>query len=271
MPRIYKGRLPQFGRLQPPLSSVRFDASADRLLRTSDLPNYNSGYTWMAWVQLVTDLDAASTIFAMNDDSTNNADFLHTNGDGTTCRLAAYIGGTGTESGATNLTVGQWYHLCLLRADNNTLILYVNGVLSHQVTKDVAARTAATRMEIGARTSADTARADIRVTAIKFWTVTLSAAQIQAEVNVIPYKRADRLYGFWPCFPGSEERLRDYSGNRRDWTESGVLTSETPSRVVWSIPSTFVPFAVTATTTLPLLTANMKGNFRNPSGRFING
>ena len=39
--------------------------------------------------------------------------------------------------------------------------------------------------------------------------------------------------GWWPIFPGSGERVRDYGASGRDWTEGGTLTDEAGPPVPW--------------------------------------
>lgn len=147
--------------------AVRFDNSGDRLLRTTDLPDYNAPHTWMAWVYLVSDLNAASTLITLNDDSTSNVDILRTTGDGVTLDLRVVNGGDASTVTGTALVVGIWAHIALVRESVTSCKLYLNDALDITNPGDVTDRTAATRMEHGAFRSTNTQRSDSRVMAIK--------------------------------------------------------------------------------------------------------
>lgn len=229
---------------------VRFDAAADRLLRTTDLLNYNAAYTWMAWVYLVSDLNAASTFWIINDDTANNLDQLRTGVDGTTLNTTVRIGGAGADGVGTSLSLATWYHLTFVRESATLLRTYLNGVSDSTSATDVTGRTAATRLEHGARGSTNAARSDSRVDRIKAWSTNLTQAEIQAEMHAIRPQRTVNLYGFWPTFTGAD-RVTDYSGNGRAWTEVGTLTDEESAPVSWGAQSTqlTLPQAAAAGTT----------------------
>lgn len=228
---------------------VRFDASADRLLRTASLPSYNSAYTAMGWVYLVSDLNATVTIFAI-DDNIDDIDAINLGSDGVTLQLGVVVGGVSTGPSGTTLSTGTWYHVAIVRASATDCRLYLNGALDiGPDTRDVSGRSAATRLEWGAFASVNLSRFDGRVAAIKIWDAALSAEEVAAEVRSIRPQRLANLNGWWPCFPGSGERARDYSGNGRNWTESGTLTDEDPPPVGWGAAALLVPYAA-ATATL---------------------
>lgn len=220
--------------------AVRFDAAADRLLRTTDLLDYNAAYSWMAWIQIVVDLNANSTFFMLNDDTANNYDHIRTLADGTQLRLTTTIGGAAQSVSGSVLTVGQWYHLAMIRESANSIKIYLDGVLDITGNQNIAGRAAVTRMEHAGRSSSNIEPSNSRVAAIKAWSTNISLAQLQNEMRVIRPIRTSNLYGFWPCFPGSTERLRDYSGNGRNWTESGTLTDEDPPPVSWGAQSFYI-------------------------------
>lgn len=229
--------------------SVRFDNAADRLLRTADLLDMNSVYTWCAWVYLVSNLATQSTFFALNDNNVNNLDIVRTAANGVQVQLRCSIGGAGTNVGGTTLSVGTWYHVAMVRESQTSLKAYLNGVLDATATDNITGRVAAQRMEHGAIRSTNAQPSDSRVAAIKAWNTNLTAAEIAQEVQTIRPVRSANLYGFWPAFPTTAERLRDYSGNGRDWTESGMLTDEDPPPVSWGSRIIFFPFTVPAPVT----------------------
>lgn len=239
--------------------AVRFDASTDRLLRTSDLLDYNGVYTWMAWIYLVSDLNASSTFWVLSDNSANNRDYLFTTGTGTTLRLNVVIGGGATNVDGTDISAGVWYHLALVRESATAVKVYLNGVLDITNTRDITGRASATRMEHGAFSSSNTNRSDSRVAAIKAWSTNLSQVEILNEMRVIKPCKTTNLYGYWPTLNGSEERVRDYSGNGRDWTEGGTLTDEDSPPIVMNNRMSFV---VTPSVMITSQTATHKADTR---------
>lgn len=216
--------------------AVRFDSAADRLLRTADLLNYNAAYTWMFWLYMVVDQNAITVPAALFRD-TGNVDDVRTSADGTTIGIRARAGGVGGQVAGSALSTGTWYHVAMVRESATSLKLYLNGVLDAEATQDVSARNPITRMELGAESASDSNPFNGRVAYIKTWDTNLSLAEIAVERWTIAPRRLANLRGFWPTFPGATERLRDYSGNGRNWTESGTLTDEDPPPVSWGAPS----------------------------------
>lgn len=227
--------------------AARFDAAADRLLRTSDLLDYNAVYTWMAWVYLVSDLNAAGRFWSLNTDSTtNDFDFVGVTTDGTTLIARTAVGASTTTGTGTNLSIQTWYHVALVRSATNTLDVYLNGVSDSTHTRSTTGRTAVTRMEAGAWTSGNANRTDSRIMGMKAYTTNLTAAEIANEMNTIRPQRTDNLYAWWPIFNG--DRTTDYNGNARPWTEGGTLTDEDPPPVSYGASVYFFPYANTAIT-----------------------
>jgi concanavalin A-like lectin/glucanase superfamily protein len=229
--------------------AVRFDAAADRLLRTTSLINYNNPYSWMCWFYFISDLNAFGSIlqFDTNDSGTSkNEDQLGMLANGTT--LNTYVENAGfQDQNSITLVAGTWYHFALVRESTTALKTYVNGSLSTTNTLNVSGRTAATRMEVGGSYTANTQRVDGRVYAQKAWTTALTLAQVVQEMRVIRPRFTASLYGWWPHLPSAAERLKDYSGQGHDWTAGGTLTDEAPYPVPWGGTSYFVFRHVSAT------------------------
>lgn len=228
--------------------AVRFDAAADRLLRTTDLLDFNSTYSWMAWVQIVTDLNAQSTFIALNDNNVNNIDIIRTATNGTQLQLRCSIAGVGTNIAGTDIGVGNWNHIAMVRESQTSLKMYLNGALDGTATDNMTGRTSALRMEHGAIRTTNVQNSDSRVYAIKAWSAALTLAEIQLEQYSIRPRRLSNLYAYWPCRPGATERLKDYSGNGRDWTEAGTLTDEAEPPVTFGNRSGRKIFVLTGTT-----------------------
>lgn len=227
--------------------AVRFDAAADRLLRTTDLLDYNAAYTRIAWVYVVTDLAAISTFWSANDNSVSNFDNVRISA-ARVLESRVVVGGSATSAAGSTLATGTWYHIASVRESVAILKIYLDGALDSTNTRDITGRTAATRLECGAYTGANTNRPDARIDRIKVWTAALTIDEIQAEMHSIRPQRTADLYGFWPTFTGATERARDYSGSGRNWTESGTLTDEDPAPASWGAQGTrlIVPEAVAA-------------------------
>lgn len=218
--------------------SVRFDAAADRLLRTTDLPDYNGVWAWCAWGQIAVDLNANSAFYSENDNTTGNVDLLRTTTAGDVLEIRVVVAGAATTVGGGTLTVGTWYHLALVRESAASLKLYIDGALSATNTRDVTGRAAASRQEMGGFRSTNTFPLDGKVFATKVWAggTALTLAEVQQEMRTVRPVRLTNLYGWWPLRPGSTERLKDYSGNGRDWTEAGTLADEDHPPISWGAP-----------------------------------
>ncbi len=213
--------------------AVRFDAAADRLVRTSDVLNHNSPYTFMEWVYLTSAAAGTfPTLFCDGTDDVNDYDVDQCYVRATSMVWRAYVdlGGASTYvSSSIPATVGRWYHIALVRASATSLALYVNGQAPVVNTRNITGRTTATRLEIGGDTSSDLNPLDGRVAAVKIWTTALTPAEIWQEMQCAdPVTRLGQIYGGYRTPPGLGNRSRDYSGRGRHWTEVGTLTDEAP-------------------------------------------
>lgn len=238
--------------------AIRFDAAADRLLRTTSPPSYNSAYTIMGWVYF-TSLTAGNyvKIFTQNDNSITNYDEV------AVADVAPYeflcasvISSSYSEIAATTIpTTSTWYHLALVRASSSSLLLYVNGIQEVNNTLSISGRTANTRMEIGGGLSSNINPLDGRVAAIKIYNTNLTAAEIQNEMRYYTPQRTTNLH-IWT--PGVETTAanadNDYSGNGNNWTAGGTLTIEDGPPITWG-PSTqqmmFIPAGGVSVTVNP--------------------
>jgi len=222
--------------------SVRFDTSGETLIISSGVFDYNANYTLMGWFYQSVDTAAIKSLAGPCDGTTTNRDLIRVSA---TNVLQSRVNGTNT-SGST-LSSSTWYHLTMVRSSTTALDLYLNGVADGTTnTTSVSGRAAATRIEIGA-TVASTNPFNGRAAAIKIWTTNLSAAEILQEVQTIRPQKFASLWGFWPGFPGSGERTRDYSGNGRAWSETGTLSDEDPPSISWGSAIWMPPFAAAVT------------------------
>lgn len=221
--------------------AVRFDAAADRLLRTTDVLNANGAYTLMFWLYLTSDLNAYECIAYLGDGGTdfNDCDYIGFDNSTGNPRLVLFVdaAGANSEASGSRLSINTWYHIAVVRAGSTSLALYLNGVLDITNTQNIGSRAAITRMELGAATASNFDRFDGRADRIKAWSIAFAQPDIQVEMDQIDPVRLDNVYGWWPGFPGATERLADYGG-ARDWTAAGALTDEDGSPVAWSVPAT---------------------------------
>jgi len=219
--------------------AVRFNASGERLLKTTGVLDYNGLYSVSFWT-FVAAGSAAQTIFALSDGTNDNTDRMgYTAAEASVCNVT--IAAASTTVGTVTFTGNTWYHIGLVRSSVTSLTIYINGVSDGNNTVDVTSRAAVSRMEFGGR-QVSSANFSGMAAYIKMWSgVSLSNAEILNERQTIRPCRYDGLYGFWPVFPGTAERLRDYSGNGRDWTEVGTLSDEDSYPIPWGAQSYYIP------------------------------
>lgn len=225
--------------------AVRFDATGDWLTRSSGaLLDYNAAYTMMGWFYVTTDLNTYSVCMALANGGTyTRYDLLSTDADGVTLRVGDEVGGnTGTA-----LSTGTWYHLAMVRTSVTQLLGYLNGTLD--ITRNhasVAGATAVGLMEVGNTGGGAGNQFDGRVMAIKYWSRALTGDEVRAEMNALRPLDTTSIYGWWPVFPGSGERTRDYGGAGLNWTENGTLTDEDPAPVSYGASVLVNPYYVIA-------------------------
>jgi hypothetical protein len=220
--------------------AVRVNASTDGLSRSTGLLNYNAAYTLMGWFWRVSDRATYEGVLVL-DGGAFKYDGIWVNGS----NVLEMYASAGTDVFTTGGTVatGAWHHIAMVRESTTALKLYLNGAQSGStVTNDVSARSAITGMYSLAN-GTTTEWLDGRVASLKAWTRALTLSEVQSEQNTIRPRDATSLYGWWTLFPGSGERVRDYSGNGRDWTETGTLTDEDGPPVSYRGPRLWVPQA----------------------------
>ena len=213
-----------------------FDASTDRLLRTSGVLDHNSAYTVMCWIR-PSSISGAPCIFAVSAGtySANGEELYISASLGNRLTLYAVNGGTdgfGSPNGSV-LSANTWYHVAIVRESTTSLKSYLNGVYEQTCTVSAASRSASSRMEFGAWSAGNNDPFSGRIHAIKIWNTALTEAEIAQEVYTVAPRKLDSLWGWYPTRPGSGERAKDYSGNGRDWTEGGTLTDDDPPPVSW--------------------------------------
>ncbi len=215
--------------------ATRFDTDGDGLDRTTSLLDYNNPYSFMGWFYLVTDRNNFTTFMVVHQ-STGSYDHLGTDGSGTLLRLDDI----GSAANGTDLALTTWYHLAMVRESATSLKAYLNGVVDLTLTNNAGSRGGVVHNEISTFTGL-TRHASARVQAIKMYDAALTQAEVQQEMRSILPRRLANINAWYPCFPGSTERLKDYSGNGRNWTEVGTLSDEDPGPLGWGSPVSIYP------------------------------
>jgi hypothetical protein len=212
--------------------AVRFDsATTDALRISSGLFDYNAAYTIMAWVYPVSNPAADMQPFSIAVDG-SNLDQLRTGSGATSWSARSIVGGTAVATGTASVDYATWQHLVLQRTDSSNVYLWKDGSQSTASNQAAGGRSAATQLDAG-NGRAGTTPLNGRMYALKAWTVALTAAEILTEMRSVRPIRLANYWGWWPARPGATERLKDYSGNGRNWTEVGTLTDEDPAPIWW--------------------------------------
>lgn len=209
--------------------------ASDFAYRTSSVIDHNAAYTWMAWVDLVSDTNTYGHIWSAETvpNEWYNADWIGTDSDGTTLRWGAAISATETSVTGGSLSTDTPAHVCLVRSSATSLSAYLNGAPAGSAsTQDIAGRASTVRELLGKLTAYP---CPVRLTAIKQWQAALTADEISAEMHSIRPLRLANLHSWHPAIANTlTDALKDCSGNGRDWTAQGTLSvaSQTPP-VAW--------------------------------------
>lgn len=205
--------------------AVRFQTAATNYQsRSSDLLDYNSTYTWMAWCYLASDLDANQVVFFIRNADGSQSDFLGTLP--TVVDVVAAVNG-GPGSTTATWTVGSTRHMCLRRSSSSSLDLIVDGVLIGSDTTAAGTSRTLTAMESGSGIGGLYARWDGHKFGEKAWSASLTEAEIVNEMRTMYPKRTANLYAYWPGIANTAaDAAADLSGNGRSWTNNGTISVE---------------------------------------------
>ena len=213
----------------------------------------------MAWVYPVASTNFEEyLLIEVAAGSAAGIDALQRQGTTSQYNLVVWQGGSSTAVQGGTITNNQWVHLAMVRESATVLKAYVDGALAMTVTSpSVSGRSAAGLMGFG----------DVhggipfagRVYAAKAWDTALLAGQVEDEMYLVRPRYLFGVWGWWPCFPGINERYLDYSGNGRHWTESGSLSDEDPPPVSWGAEA------------LAVVTPSLSGVVATPRRRTLMG
>lgn len=216
----------------------RFNANGEAFTRDTNLPPIGT-FSCLGWFNGATFATTWSSFFVFG---TTAADPVYQAATDSVAVFALWNGSSSVK-GSTAST-NTWYHIGLVCEGTGAgqLKLYVNGVVD--VTHAGNASVPAQKLWVGE--SPFTEPLDGRVAAIKIYDVALTADEVKQEMHTIrPVRYAD-LNAWYPIFPGSGERVLDYSGLGRNWTEAGTLSDEDPPPVSYGGSAFFTALAAAA-------------------------
>jgi hypothetical protein len=152
--------------------------------------------------------------------------------DGTTM---TYIENDTSVTTLTGPGTNTWSFLALTRTgDAGTVAIYTG-------TGGALTSNSGTAQTIGTHSSLDLFRCaayvdDVftgRIAAVKIWTAALTAAEIALEHQFYVPIRLSNLWLWSPFVEQDTTTFRDYSGNGRDWTETGAVTLADGPPIAW--------------------------------------
>lgn len=205
--------------------SVQFDGNAANYLnRTATLPDFNAAYTWCAWIKPENTAGFGSMLFIGDDD--DNDYMGHIDDD---WWLNIYNNGNQGSDTGSQFSSGTWYHIAMVRADNSNIRIYLNGVEDGAVlATSISGRDGLTVMQVGQW--GDTALdgpTTFEVEDMRLWTSALTGGQLITESESATPVITSNLWASWPLLAHTD--VTDTSGNGRNWTVQGTLTTGSSS------------------------------------------
>ena len=187
-----------------------------------------ANYTRMMWFVIDTDRNDFSDLFfshASGSASNHDYDEIYLDSNGTTLAISSDNGTTFDAQTGTNLSVGDWYHIAIVRTGITTLTAYLNGVLNITSTLDMTGRPSTDQNAIMAGYPGFSANAVAgRCMGYKDWTVVLTADEIEIERKSLTPVKTANLWSYLPMIgKNAADCAKDYSGNGRDYTTNGAL------------------------------------------------
>lgn len=230
------------------MSAVFNNSSSNYLTRTTDVLDCRSAYSVSFWLycnsitsECPFHVGKNDTVFA-NDTIQIESNIIEAVVDE-------------NYSTGTTLSTATWYHVGFVRESSSSLKLYLNGSLDITNSTSIGARAAPTNMDLGLYGTAGGGGPfgplDGNIAAVKIWSTNLTQSEIQQEIwSYIPIRTAN-LYNWTPFVDTSTGTdFLDYSGNGRNWTETGSVTFGSNPPVAWSKGNRriYIPAAAPAAT-----------------------
>jgi hypothetical protein len=232
-----------------PATAVRFDALADALSRTGNLPPISS-FTMMGWFRIQGDTTAYSTFMALgpSTNGTNAYRVMRCCGNGWQ-DLFFQTGNGGGIAGRLNTPNGAWYHLAVTVEGTGAgqVKTYINGVRTATTYAGNPANVAQ-KMFIGNDGRAMWLNGS--AAAVKVYDIPLTQAEIAQEMQQFAPVRAANLNAFYPLQSAATAMI-DLSGNGNGLTVSGVLATDPNGPPLMTIAALATPEDVPLSGTLP--------------------
>ncbi|MCC7208325.1 MAG: hypothetical protein IT323_13540 [Anaerolineae bacterium] len=202
--------------------SILFTAATGNAIWRSDPPT--TAFTWMAWVAMLSDTNNWNILVCF---SAGDRAQLGTQGDGTTLVLQD----NNNDSAGYAMALSTWTHVCWVHRGDSDNELWVNGSLI----ADSFVQAAPTgNLVVGTWSASDpNYGGSWAVADMKLWSAAISGAEIAQEMYVKRPLRTANLYSWLPTWPGATERIKDYSGNGRDWSVTPTISDVDNPPISW--------------------------------------
>lgn len=221
--------------------AIRFDAAGDYLSRVSGEINPNNAYSWQTRLYITVAPSGDQSVFGF--DGGSMFEILHLDSSG---RLCFYVYNSGATITGSTLSINTWYDIMVVREGAASAKVYLDGVLDITSTYDTTGRDVSDYdMFVGAITGGGW-NLNCRQAGMKIWSKAHAIAEVKSEMRRISPVDPGSIWAWYPMFPGATERVRDYSGNARNWTANGTLTDEAGPPIPWGFYGGAPAFGVSA-------------------------
>jgi hypothetical protein len=239
--------------------AVGFDASADQLSRTTNLPSASTAMTACGWVRRDADRNDYSSILWFTNSGGASYTGLAFNADGTT--LSVFGTGTGAQEG--NIAAGgqpaqgAWIFVAVVQS-GTTVTAYASPEGSTSFYTGTCTATNYTPAFFGAGNDGTGFYLNGAMQYIRVFNSALSQANLEAE-KVATAAVAAELFD-WRCNDNTD--TNDISGNARNPTVGGALTTQTgptisPGGTSYTLNTDPAPTATLTPRVVALDTANV--------------
>jgi phosphotransferase system IIB component len=212
-------------------------SSSQGLTFSGGVSTYNSAYTVLMSVYLTTDRNERTLFCTLGGvGGAGNIDALETTSSGTTLRIS--VNESAGANSTSELAVGGWTNIAMVRSSATSLTLFVNGVqVAGPVTTNVTSRAAMDLLRFGSWFALFNFL-NGRISNAKLFARALTGAEILQEHSAVRPISTDSLWGWWPCVDSTlTHALKDFSGNGRNLTGVNTPTVEDGPPVGWGAPA----------------------------------
>lgn len=221
--------------------AVRFASASSQYLRYEGGAAFDFRQPYTVLFSVCLNSDRNDYTVLMHLESTlgaGNVDFIQTDFTGTRLEFGTESAGSTT---ASDLVVGEWAHLALVRSSSTDLRLYRDGAqIGDAVTTDVSGRETTRYIYVGCWFTA-ALFLDGRVANMKCYSRALSGDEQRREHRMLRPGSMDSLWGWFPMLHGDlASAVKDYSGSGRNFTAYNTPTIEDGPPTTWGA-SIFVP------------------------------